>query len=565
MYIQRLTFSNVLSYGNRKTVIEFDPHEKIIGILGRNGAGKSTIFDVICIGLYGVPFRKINKPDVINRINEKELYVKIEFENKGSEWCIERGMKPNFIKIFRNGVELPLEAHSLDIQKYINTNIIGIDEHVFRQVMMVGMRNFKSFFTLPRDKRRELFETVINISILSNMKKKFQMKGTETERKLQTNTIELKFIDEKVSELRKQISHIQELSNESEANLQKEIEQLAKKTENLLQKQAKDVPHSLQELVDIQNNASREKTKLEVKLSDINKQRKERKEELTFFEKNNICPRCKSKLTSEQKEKEINLINEFLLSLDNEEREIGEKVEKIDEVLEEVAKMIAIYREYDKQIEQLSSRIKILKERIEEIHEVNANKKLIENIEQQIAETLEKKQTQLEEKRDLDEAMNIINNFKIILSDEGIKKYIYMNFLPILNKYINNILRVFEINLHFILEETLDEKILMKSGEVLKFDTFSNGEQQLLEVAFMFGLQKFLEKINNFNNRVCFIDELFDASIDVENLEKIINFMKNESDKQIIIITHKTGIKEYFDSSFLVKKEGNFSQITKEQ
>lgn len=562
MKINQITFSNLLSYGNKRNIVQFDDDKKLIGITGQNGQGKSSVLDAICFALYGNPFRKINKPDLINRINDKELYVKVEFENRGNNWIIERGISPNFIKVYRDDEEIQLEAHSYDIQKYINSVVIGLNENVFRQLIMVAMRNFKSFFSLPRDKRRELFESVINISVLSNMKKKFQVKISELEKILSKNTLSISFTEDKITNLKKQLQKIEQLSLDSIIPLQQQIEQLDKQVETLQRSNSKYEP--LSQLEKQYQQLSKQTHNLEFKSEEITKNIKKCKEELTFFQKNDKCPRCKHILSDKEKQSQKKYLTTSIVTFESELECLNKQYNELTDQQSAISDTIKTIKHNDIKIQEYTLNKKSLTQQITDIQSTSTNNQLKDEIESQLNDATQQLNTLITDKEQHESNLDIINTFKHILSDEGLKKFIYMNFLPILNTYVNNILHSFEMNIKFTLEENLDEKIYTKTGEILKFDTFSSGEQQLIDISFMFGLHQFLEKINNFHNDTLFIDELFDASIDAENLDKIISYMKNDIDKQIIIISHKTSVKEYFDSSFFIKKDGNFSQIYKE-
>lgn len=524
----------------------------------------SFISDVIMYGLYGVPFRKIKKAALVNRINEKGLYVKIEFDSKGTGWIIERTLKD--VQITKEGESIPidLEAHMLDIQKYIVTNIIGIDENIFRTVSMVSMRNFKSFFSLPKDKRRELFETIIDISVLRNMKKMFQSKLSDLEKNQ--------------SALNRDIINLNSNIKESSNNLDKLIKMEAmsieelEKNQNDISQTIKDkvaekesLPFTIEQLKEngLECSNHLEEIKSDIKL--LTKSITSLTEEKEFFKNNDKCPRCKKPLTRDEKKKEIISLEESLNDIKRIIKEKSKEEKDLNDIYSVIWDQTEVWKDIDDSIVELERNLSSLEKHIENVKQAQDNNTLKKDITSQIESYKERLVQVNVEYDEIKDFINIIEIFKNILSDDGIKKFIYNKFMPVLNNFINNILKEFEFNIKFELLESLDEKIYNKMGEEIDINTFSNGEQQLIDISFMFGLQQFLQKINNFNNKMCFIDELFDASLDVSNLEKIINFMRSaERGKQIIIITHKMNIKEYFDCCFHVKKENEFSKVYKE-
>lgn len=524
----------------------------------------SFISDVIMYGFYGVPFRKIKKQSLVNRINEKGLYVKIEFESKGQEWIIERTIKD--VQITKKGDVKPmdLEAHMLDIQKYIVTNILGIDENIFRTVSMVSMRNFKSFFSLPKDKRRELFETIIDISVLRNMKKLFQSKLNELERTQSNLNRDIINFNNNIKESTDNLAKLILMESTSIEELNKNYIQIDSQLKQK-EKELNEFPFTINDLEENNNECIKQLNEIKTDVKMLSKDVVSLREEEEFFKNNDKCPRCRKALTRSEKKKEIEELEKSLNKIEESIKSKNEEELELKEIYENINAHMNRWKDISKSISELENNLALAQTHIDNVKQLQLNNTLKMDLNNQIKSYKEKLVAIEEEYNNIAEFISIIEIFKNILSDDGLKKFIYNKFMPILNNYINKILKEFEFNVRFELMESLDEKIYNKLGEEIDINTFSNGEQQLIDISFMFGLQQFLQKINNFNNKMCFIDELFDASLDVINLEKIINFMRSsERNKQIIIITHKTNIKEYFDCCFHVKKENEFSKVYKE-
>lgn len=560
MILTKLTFRNIGSYGNIPTVVEFNPNDRLVGIIGENGNGKSFISDAIMYGLYGVPFRKIKKSDLVNKINKSGLYVCVEFISNNEYWAIERTLKD--IQIYRGLDKIPvdMDAHILDIQKYINNNIIGSNENIFRTVSMLSMRNFRSFFSYPRDKRRELFESLIGVGVFTSLKKVFQNQLNSVENKCYGIEREMETIQYAIKNASENISKITEMENTSNQDTEKYLNKIISEYEEKKQQRDKLGDHNILEKQ--KNEQSEQLNEIVSNIRILNRDMANAKGDIDFFETHDVCPRCKKSLSKKEKDDEIQKINKRINSIEKELSErsnIEEEIKnKIDNLKEQINKIQNINRDID----ALSVEIKSTEKIISNINIVKNDANIKYNISSQIEEFNKKLNSLSEEFQECIEFKETMELFKKIVSDNGLKQYVYGKFLPHLNYFVNNVLRSFDFNISFEITNTLDGIIRDRWNNEVDINSFSNGEQQLIDVSFMFGLQQFLTQINNYTCELCFIDELFDASLDVNNLDKIVDFMRNNlTTSQIIIITHKLNIKENFDKCFHVIKTDGFSQI----
>ena len=163
-----ISWKNFLSTGNQPTTVQLDRKSTSL-IIGSNGAGKSTILDALTFSLYGKSFRKINKGQLVNSVNEKNCFVEIEFDIGGIIWKVERGIKPNIFKIFRNDEELNQNASAIDQQKWLEQNVLKMNYKSFTQIVILGSSTFVPFMQLPVSSRREVVEDLLDIKIFSSM------------------------------------------------------------------------------------------------------------------------------------------------------------------------------------------------------------------------------------------------------------------------------------------------------------------------------------------------------------------------------------------------------------
>jgi DNA repair exonuclease SbcCD ATPase subunit len=163
-----IRWKNFLSTGNQFTELELDKSQSTL-IQGSNGAGKSTLLDALCFGLFNKPFRKINKPQLVNSINEKDCVVEIEFTIGNIVWRVHRGIKPNKFEVYRNDVLVDQVAANADQQKWLEQNVLKMNFKSFTQVVILGSSTFVPFMQLTPAYRREVIEDILDIQIFSTM------------------------------------------------------------------------------------------------------------------------------------------------------------------------------------------------------------------------------------------------------------------------------------------------------------------------------------------------------------------------------------------------------------
>jgi DNA repair exonuclease SbcCD ATPase subunit len=163
---RKIRWKNLLSTGNSFTEINFTRSTNTL-IIGQNGAGKSTILDALCFVLFGKPFRKINKPQLLNSINGRDAVVEIEFSIGKKSYKVVRGIKPNIFEIYVDGVLLNQDAAAKDYQEVLENNILKLNYKSFTQVVILGSASFVPFMQLSAADRRTIIEDLLDIQIFS--------------------------------------------------------------------------------------------------------------------------------------------------------------------------------------------------------------------------------------------------------------------------------------------------------------------------------------------------------------------------------------------------------------
>ena len=164
----KVRWKNFLSTGNSFTEIALDKNPSTL-IIGENGAGKSTILDALCFGLFNKPFRQISKSQLLNSVNQREAIVEVEFETQNKKVKIVRGIKPNLFEIYVNDVMINQNANAKDYQKHLEQQILKFNYRSFTQVVILGSSTFVPFMQLNSKSRREVVEDILDIKIFSLM------------------------------------------------------------------------------------------------------------------------------------------------------------------------------------------------------------------------------------------------------------------------------------------------------------------------------------------------------------------------------------------------------------
>jgi DNA repair exonuclease SbcCD ATPase subunit len=575
MILERITFRNILSYGNNNTTFEFGDiyNYKTIGIIGKNGNGKTSIFDALFYAFFNKPYRKINLTDLINRENGRDLYVAVEFKANGHQYKIERGMttataKSKMIKIWVDGKEENLDAHSKDIQRYIETQIIGVNEKIFRLIFMIGLGSFTSFFEHSLPERRAILEFIVGINVLSVMLKKVKKTNSEDsatveklKSKIEQHIGTREIYEEKVKDIKK----LQESTDYTDdiKKLEKLIKQINSEIEKINVEKLK---------LDIQTlNADIEKIeeKRDVWINDLKQNKiflKQNIDLLSFFEKNDVCPTCTQPITGEFKEDKIEDLSSDNIKLEKNIKRTQKSIEEED----------AIKKEKDAEIQKLNEKITRFRDLTKDLNNNQATResflekqrlakedstKIVDEINGKLQDIKKDIKVLAKEGKELSKVLDVNKVIIETLNDDGVKKYIYDIILKQINKYINHYITEFNFNAKVKIESDLSEFFFHRIGENIQYASFSNGEKLIVNFSFVFGLLKFIEEFYGFKSNFLFFDEILDTSLDKDNKTFLLETLKR-FDKNIIIISHDYTLDSLFNECYIVSKEDGFSTLT---
>ena len=562
-------FKNFGSFGNIFTELQLNKNATTL-ICGNNGSGKSFAFlDSITFGLFGKPFRKINIPQIVNSINNKQCLVEIEFSKGTDEYLVRRGLNPKVFEIFKNTILLNQDAKSIDYQDILEDQILKMNYKTFTQVVILGSSSFVPFMQLNAADRRSVIENILDINIFTSMNvllkgRILQFKETIRELNSRIETEKQKIIIQQgfIDTLQKKSTEDIKLAKDKVAQLNLEIVQLDTEISalesdiNLLEIKITDkaaITSSIQ-------NHNTLKTKIDSKLRTLVK-------DVTFFTNNVTCPSCSQQISQELKEKELQkssikqeeyeaAITDLTLNIEK----FNSRIEDINNILKDIQdkKMVSLQKRTSKENTK-----KYLIEATKEIEKANYSTEQI-NIElgkkyQQVT-TLSELESQKEEYRDEVLYFEYANE---LLKDNGVKSKIINYYLPHINKYINQFLSSMDFFAQFTLDEDFNEKIKSRHRDEFSYTNFSEGEKLRIDLALLLAWREIARAKNSVNCNLLILDEVFDSSLDSVGMDELMKLLTSVGDKSnIFVISHKSDqLVDKFQNLITFEKKNNFSRM----
>jgi len=557
---------NFLSTGNNFTEIQLDRNSTTL-IIGENGAGKSTILDALCFGLFGKPFRGINKAQLVNSVNMSGAMVEVEFEIGSKKIKVVRGIKPNTFEIYVNGKMYNQDANVRDYQKYLEQQILKLNYRSFTQVVILGSSTFIPFMQLKSRHRREVVEEILDIQIFSlmNMLLKQKLKANADDiRDVEYNT---SLTEEKVD---LQENYIDEIKKNKDKLLEEKTTLLSSNSKEVHIRLAKigefkyNIDSLLKEISDADSVKSKYQ-KLQSIKSTLNEKHRAHSSTINFFETNEDCPTCQQHISKlfkndiiKEKRKDTDKISQGLSELKNELEKYKERQKQIIEIADKIREhevQIAKDNESILQLEKFNSR---LQTEINQLEHADVNKNDYEKLgelKSSLINFTEQKSKLIEDKTYSETARNM-------LQDTGIKTKIIKQYLPIMNKLINTYLTSMEFYVNFTLDESFEETIKSRHRDDFSYSSFSEGEKMRIDLALLFTWRAVAKMKNSANTNLLILDEIFDSSLDGTGTDEFLKILNTLGGENVFVISHKQdALADKFRSTIKFDKIKNFSHV----
>ena len=565
---KQVSWKNFLSTGDNPTTVFFDRSPTTL-IIGENGSGKSTVLDALTFGLFGKPFRGINKSQLINTINEKSLIVEIDFSIGKKQFKIRRGVKPNLFEIIQNGKLLDQTANVRDYQEYLEKVILKLNYKSFTQIVVLGSSTFEPFMQLKQSDRRTIVEDLLDIRIFSTMNGILKQKNSELKNDMGTLEIEKGLYNQKIKIQQDYIEKLNEDSDSIISQKEKEIKQFESKrkiatgTLATLNSEIGTLGKKiLNEDSEKKKSSEYEKVQSQIELKLHNAEK-----ELEFYENNSTCSTCKQVIDDEFKK-------EKLIDISKKIDDKKDGLDKLQSEIDSLGKTLKEYREIGenlvekhKELVVIQSKIDSIGDNIErtqkEITSLKNKKKLDNSVEDELKVLKENLEECMRDYVELCDRKKLHEYAHELLRDSGIKTKIIRQYVPIINKYMNKYLNDLDFLINFSIDENFNETIQSQYRDEFSYASFSEGEKMRIDLALLFTWRQVAKLKNSVNTNLLIMDEVFDSSLDAEGTDaflKIINSM--DVNTNVFVISHKGEILfDKFISTIKFTKERSFSKI----
>ena len=562
-----LRWKNLLSTGNIFTEVSLNTHNNNL-IVGENGAGKSTILDALSFALFGKPFRKVNKGQLINSINNKGLLVECEFAVGNKNYLVKRGSKPTVFEIYMDGALINADAAASDYQDVLDKQILKINHKSFSQIVVLGSASFIPFMQLAAATRREVIEDLLDIQIFTTMNTLLKEKVAQNKNDIVDVTYKIQGVEEKIE---MENSHLNEIQQSQESVVKQKTEQIAFYT-----KMVRDVNVStsllLQEIIDL-NTTIADQPKVQSryeKVTHLARQINVRaaliEKDTEFFASNHDCPTCRQGISGDHKTTVVERASQQLAEIEEGKVKLTEEISRLNQRLTEIASTLELITSKQQQVNtnQVQS---------------NAWTNFISNIESELDNIVQatKADNNKDRLKELKVSLSVLNDTlkqlvedrqifdvaSVLLKDAGIKTKIIRQYIPVINKLINKYLAAMDFFVNFELNENFEETIKSRFRDEFSYASFSEGEKSRIDLALLFTWRSIAKLRNSASTNLLILDEVFDGSLDSQGNEELLKILQTITEgNNVFVISHKTDVYlDKFERVLKFEKQKNFSRM----
>ena len=527
---EKVRWKNFLSTGNQFTEIDFLKHSTNL-IIGTNGAGKSTVLDALTFSLFGKAFRKINKPQLINSVNEKDCVVEVEFSINGTQWRVERGIKPAIFKIWRDDNLLDQSAAANDQQKWLEQNVLKMNYKSFTQIVILGSSTFVPFMQLTSSNRREVIEDLLDIRIFSSMNNVIKEKIRSVKETVKVLELKKESLLEKVQ---MQENFIEELENRGKKNIEDKETKIGQLLveENEYMGANEELERELKQLnQDLEKHSGATeklrtlgnlKGKISNKVSSITKEHK-------FFTQNTVCPTCDQAIEETFRINRIKDAQTKAKELQSGYKELEEAIKEEEErerqfltLSKEITTLTHGISKNNTQIAGCQRQVRDLESEIQRITDNLANRNIEHEKLTSFKDNLKTTYDELAQNKD---TINYYDFSYSLLKDGGVKTKIIKKYLPLINQQVNKYLQLMDFYINFSLDEEFSETVQSPIHEDFSYSSFSEGEKMRIDLALLFTWREVARMKNSVNTNLLIMDEVFDSSLDGMGTEEFLKII----------------------------------------
>ena len=558
-----------MSTGDNWTEIDLTSHKSTL-IVGHNGAGKSTMLDAMSFVLFGKPHRNINKPQLVNSINNKACITEIEFNVGSAYYKIIRGLKPNVFEIWKNGSMINQDSHAKEYQKLLEQNIIKLNHKSFHQIVVLGSSSFIPFMQLSAQHRRDVIEDLLDINVFSKMNTIIKEKNSILKDKLKDIAYQL---DLKRNQIESQKKYIRDITQINTDEIKSKHDQIKACEDEIKTLQSSN--EILSAFVEAQNSktkkeldsANNKKNALVQYKAQFQTQIRSVVTDAKFYEENSDCPTCTQSIAEDVRTSKLSTAKSKAAELDSALRKIAEESNALDETIAEFTKTANLIQERQSEINANNQTINRIHGSItslnSDIGRLESRSGDLGTANDELSEMKEQQNSLMEQRLIFNEEASYNSVMGEMLKDTGIKTKVIKQYVPIINNLVNQYLQVLDFFVHFNLDEAFQETIRSRHRDAFSYASFSEGEKQRIDLALLFTWRQIAKMKNSVATNLLILDETFDSSLDhdgVDNLMKILYTLGD--DTNVFVISHKGEILEgKFKNKLEFFKDKNFSKM----
>jgi DNA repair exonuclease SbcCD ATPase subunit len=565
---EKLRWKNILSTGNSFTELNLTKSPNTL-VIGNNGAGKSTMLDALCFGLFGKPFRKINKPNLLNSINQQQGVVEVEFSIGQKKYKIIRGIKPNTFEVYCNNQLVDQDAKAKDYQDHLEKFILKINYKSFTQVVILGSASFVPFMQLSPGDRRAIIEDLLDIQIFSSMNGIVKDKMAIIKDGTLKNKYAMDLASEKIL-LQKQ--NIEEHKKHNQSEIEKKKKDVAdsvdqiftlQKDIGLIQKHIDVLQSKIADKLAVETKSSKLlqlESKLESKIKKIDK-------EVSFYEQNDNCPTCKQGIEESFRQEQVVTLGTTKLEVDKGLTELSVQIATTNKRFEDIQNSLKHITAHSNEIVKHNSTVSAINQYVtkmqKEIEELSNRKDNLEEENTKLVELRTELSALIKHQEGLSIEKQYLEFAGNLLKDTGIKTKIIKQYLPIMNKLINKYLTAMDFFVNFNINENFEESIKSRHRDDFSYANFSEGEKMRIDLALLFTWRQIAKMKNSTNTNLLILDEVFDSSLDTVGTDEFLKLLyEMDKDTNVFVISHKGDqLFDKFRSVIKFKKVNNFSQV----
>jgi DNA repair exonuclease SbcCD ATPase subunit len=562
----RITYQNFLAAGNVPIVVDLTKHATTL-VIGKNAAGKSTLHEAICFAWFGRPLRKINKPSLVNWINNRDCLVELDWHlPNGNAYKVRRGIKPAVFEIYKNGIMEPMPANVDDYQRLLES-IIKLNHKAFMQIVVLGGSSYVPFMRLTTTARREIIEDLLDIEVFSAMNVLAKEDLTELKATLDKNATTTTLLNQQITMAQSFETHIEEQTKERLDTINTAITETEETIEDLLYNR-EELVTSLDAFIQATENkrlAAANVDEYEKTLYKLESREAKVVKERTFYEDHDNCPTCEQSITEEFKAGRFATLTEKETGTRKAIVQCQGLIEKYQQVESAVDVILEGKTRIQANINTIDAKLPLHRRRLRELEQDKLKASLppptapnvdVDALSKQLGDLRTAHTTLSADRVVLDAAA-------MLLKDTGIKTRIIKHYLPVINKHINGYLVAMDFPIQFTFDDNFEEHIKTHHGDSFAYEQFSDGEKKRIDLALLLTWRAVARLKNSASTNLLILDEVFDSSLDMQGMEDFIKIIHGlEADANVFVMSHRVDqMIDKFAHTIIYQKVRGFSEI----